>query len=345
MKSNKILIIGDWKDSEMNQLNYFQNEKLSIWNCKRKIIFKSRFIQRYYEYLFAIIFYLKSHKKYDYIIFWQQILGYVVSFLFPSSLTKKTIISTILYSPKNTNKYGLKRLFLKISLKKSLALLYFSEGMASDSKENFHRYSNKIYSTLIPIIDKNNKIDEITKFDNLYDLEKTIFCGGQSDRDFDTVIMAFRNTNTPVIICCPDDYVISKIDLITKNIKVLRFSEVSPSEYYGLIIKSFCVVISLKSEYSSCGQLLFSFCMKNSIPIIASNCFGTRDYITNNENGLLVPINDSKSINKAYKKLIENKEFRTELVNKSKEISNKMNFKNYLEKINQIINDESITYN
>ena len=340
-----MLIIGDWNYSQMNQLDCFQDENLSIWNCKQKVLFKNRFIQRYYEYLIALIFYFKNQKKYDHIIFWQQILGYLVSLLFPSSLTKKIIVSTILYSPKNTNKHGIKRLLLKISLRKSMGLLYFSEGMASDSKENFPQYSHKIYSTLIPIIGETKKNVDISKFGDLDDLKKTVFCGGQSDRDFNTVIMAFRNTNTPVIICCPDDYVITKINLITKNIKVLRFSYVSASEYYSLISKCFCVVISLKSEYSSCGQLLFSFCMKNSIPIIASNCFGTRDYITNNKNGLLVPINDSKSIKKAHQKLLENKKTRLDLVKNSKEISNKMNFENYLKIIYQIINNESFTYN
>ena len=77
--------------------------------------------------------------------------------------------------------------------------------------------------------------------------------------------------------------------------------------------------------------------MKNRIPVIATDCYGTRDYISNNHNGILVPAKDDRAIFGAYEMLVNNKTFREEIAARSAEISAKMTFDNFLHKVDSII--------
>ena len=338
-------MIVDWKASEMEQILMSDHEELFIWNCKRKTIFKNRLIQRYYEYLFALYYVIKNHSKYECVLFWQQIIGFFAALYFSRKQTEKFIISSVLYSPDNTPRFGVKRFLLFNAIKKAKAVLYFSEEMANATKRRYPMISPKIHSTLIPVFAEKQVSNGDLKNNSQSDLEGGIFCGGQSDRDFDTIILAFRNTNIPVTIVCPDNYEIAMLSLATNNITIKRFSEVSPRDYYDLVRQSFCVVVSLKSRHSSCGQLLFSFCMQNGIPIIASDSFGTRDYIKDKENGLLVPIGDHVAFQNAYKRLRDNKSFRLRLIDRSKDIAESMTFANYLAKIEEIKLNENTSHN
>jgi hypothetical protein len=95
--------------------------------------------------------------------------------------------------------------------------------------------------------------------------------------------------------------------MITGNFTLVR--GVSAMEYPALVLSSNFVVKALENEYSSCGQLLFPFCMKNRIPIIATDCYGHRDYVNNNDNGILLPVKDNRTIFDGYKKRVNDMVF------------------------------------
>ena len=338
----KILLVVDWNELEMNFAvplisNSKFGSKVNIWNCKRKVIFTNLVLQRYYEYFRAVLYVIYNHRKYRHIVLWQQIIGFMLG-LFPvSTIPRKTIISTVLYSNKNTKESLIKNYIFRNSIKRVKALLYYSEEMSNETKIDFPKYSKKIFSTFIPILFSTDVTLSVSKFSNIINSKETIFCGGRSDRDFESVILAFQNTNIPVVIVCPDEHYISNLNLVTENIKVLRFSQVPNDEYYDLVKRSFCTMIPIQRKDSSCGQLLFSFAMNNEKPIIASDSQGIREYIKNNENGLLVPVKDHDALKNAYDLLKNDNELRYDITEKSKEIANKMTITNYLEKVFQII--------
>lgn len=338
----KILLVVDWNELEMDFAVpvIYRSEfgsKVNIWNCKRKVIFTNLVLQRYYEYLGAVLYVICNHRKYRYIVLWQQIIGFMIGLLPFSSITNKTIISTVLYSDRNTKESNVKNYIFRKSIKRVGALLYYSEEMSNETKLDFPKYSEKIFSTFIPILFSTDVNLSVSKFANIIDSNRTIFCGGRSDRDFESVILAFKNTSIPVVIVCPDEHHISNLNLVTENIKVLRFSQVPNDEYYDLVKRSFCTMIPLRSEDSSCGQLLFSFAMNNEKPIIASDSQGVRDYIENKKNGLLVPVKNHDALKDAYELLLEDSKLRYDIIDKSKEIADKMTVTNYLEKTFQII--------
>lgn len=283
----------------------------------------------------AVLHILKNKNRYNNIVIWQPMIGFIL-FLIPKYfLTPKIIITTLLYSPARIKKGSIRAYFLKQAVKKADALLYFSYEMAEDVRKGFPKYSDKIFSTYLPIIATGDQSIPSLKTKQGMIKENSVFSGGQSDRDFETVIDAFNNTDVPVTIVCTQLHRFRNPKLITNNFTILR--GVSEEEYHSLVKLSSFVVIALENEYSSCGQLLFTFCMKNRIPIIATDCFGTRDYITHNINGVLVPVKDGKAIFNAYSKLVSDIVFRDKIVDQSYKIAEKMTFENYLKKIYSII--------
>ena len=264
-------------------------------------------------------------------------IGMLLCFVPKYYSTPKIIITTLLYSPARVKQGSFKRLLLNRALKNADALLYFSKSMTNDVQTVYPEYKDKVFSTYLPITNIVNR-------DNYYlgkeprniDFQRaSVFSGGLSDRDFETLIKAFTNTNVPVTIVCTQRHIFKNPLLITSNFNIVR--NVSEREYFSLALSSSIVIITLENEYSSCGQILFTFCMKNGIPIIATDCYGTRDYITNNENGILIPVKDDKAILNAYNKLITEPFFRESLIEKSQQIAKRMTFSNYLSKIDSII--------
>jgi len=342
-KKIKNLFVVDWKSTTSQALgNLLTNSKLSdseweFYNCygkRYKDIGVLSLHTRYIFYFGAVLHVLKNRKKYDNIIIWQPMIGFIFCLL-PRFYSKpKIIITSLLYSPDRVKAGSLRLFLLKKALKKADALLYFSEDMAQNVKESYPQWAYKIFSTHLPI--SNNKAQEIrsAKFKNENSVKDSVFSGGFSDRDFESVIRAFTGTNVPVTIVCTKTYIFKNPELITNNFTIVR--DVSEKEYYTLVLDAGCVVVALENEYSSCGQLLFTFCMKNGIPVIATNCYGTRDYIRNEDNGILVPVKDDRAIFEAYNKLGSDAGFKERLVERSIEISKKMTFDNYLHKIDFI---------
>ena len=340
-KKVRNLFVVDWNGSSPDALFRLLNKpnlpgyEWSIYNCHQKKYTGSGMFNRYVSYFFAVMHILKNRRKYDNIIIWQQMIGLMLCLLPKFYSNPKIIITTLLYSASRV-KVGSFRLFLlEKALKKADALLYFSEGMAQDVKTVYPKQAAKVFSTYLPITNKVDKETMGVKLTKTNEKKYAVFSGGFSDRDFETVIRAFTNTNVPVTIACTQSHVFKNAELLTDNFTVVK--GVSEMEYHSLVLSSDFVVIALENEYSSCGQLLLTFCMKNRIPVIATDCYGTRDYISNNHNGILVPVKDDRAIFGAYEMLVNNKTFREEIAARSAEISAKMTFDNFLHKVDSII--------
>lgn len=345
MKREKNLFVVDWNDISderiaalLNSLPH-EDSEWDFYNCRVEGHWTKNKAKRYASYMKATWHILINGRKYNNIIIWQQMIGFMLSIL-PRWNKKSMIInSMILYSPSRVRPGSIRMFLLRRGLLNCDALLYFSKDMACDTRTYFPEYASKIFSTYMPIISASAENGTVPFKHSEKNNPYQVFSGGLSDRDFDTVVDAFTGTDISVVIVCSETYIFKQPDLITSNITVKR--GVSESEYHALLSSSFCVVVALEYENSSCGQLLFSFCMNNEIPIIASDCYGTRDYIANNENGILVPVKDKNAILTAYSKLVEDQEFKSGLLLKSKEVAAKMTFSGYLKCIDTIIHQKA----
>lgn len=340
-KNARNLFVVDWQHKTPDTITALFNKvdlpgySWFFYDCLAKKYTNNSFLNRYVAYFLAAVYILKNKKKYDNIIIWQPMIGFLLLLLPRFYYTPKIIITTILYSPSRVSKSKLRLYFLKQALKKADALLYFSGAMAKNAKAAFPQYEKKIYATYLPILGEVKK-EILPDIDILNKPNKgSVFSGGSSDRDFETVVNAFTRTDIPVTIVCTANYVFRNPDLLTPNFTIKK--AITTAEYHALILSASVVVVALENEYSACGQLLFTYCMKNGIPIIATDCYGTRDYILNQHNGLLVPVNDHEAILAAYYRLSREIDFRAHLIDNAKIISAKMTFDNYLHKVDYII--------
>jgi glycosyltransferase involved in cell wall biosynthesis len=337
----KNLFVVDWKNAPEKGIDALLNNSnttgyhWSFYNCLAKNYAGDGVVNRYISYLSAVLYIIRNKKKYDNIIIWQPMIGFILCLLPRFYSRPKIIITSILYSPGRVKKGSFRLFLLKQALKKADALLYFSDGMAEDVRTVYPQYAKKVFSTYMPVIDSADEAALNLKLSAPKEKQNAVFSGGLSDRDFETVIRAFTNTDIPVTIVCTKLHVFKNPSLISSNFTIRR--SVSEIEYHSLVLASSFVVIALENEYSSCGQLLFAFSMKNGIPIIATDCYGTRDYITNNDNGILVPVKDDRAIFNAYNNLVKDAAFREKLIEHSKKKCAQMTFDNYLQKIDSVI--------
>jgi len=339
----KVLFIADWPDNLENKealqtlLNkeYSENYEWTVWSCKKRK--DNRLLYRWLCYTKGALYALNNRKKYHAIVMWQQMVGYIL-FEIVSIIRLKIpdiVLYTFIYNSSTRSKYFQKHM-VKNALKHSKAIFWDSSEMAQEVKNDFPKFTLKNHSTLNPIMDVIDASLPVDKeLDDPY-FRNGVYTAGRSERDFNIVIKAFRNTDIPVTIVCCDDYTFTETN-ITSNIRILRFSQVSNEQYYALAGQAFCILISVLNEKSSVGQLIIAFAMDNLKPIIATECYGVRDYIINNKNGVLFKVGQSDEIRKAYEKLKNDEAFTNTLISNAKITLKEMSPGIFIEKVIKII--------
>jgi len=338
----KILFVTDWPKEKGNgkalqallDESYSEKYEWTVWSCMHNGSIK--FFNRWKSYVYGAIYILKNKNKYHTIFIWQQMIGFIMFQI--TKIIPIKIQNVIIYSYFNYHLSATKKRVVKNTLKKSKALILPSVLMVNDMKNDFPKFKNKIFFSLNPLMDVlNEDVSVHEELDNPF-FRNGVYDAGSSQRDHDVVIRAFRNTNIPVTIVCRDDYIFKEKE-ISDNIRILRFSKVNAQQYYALARQAFCILNSVTNEKSPCGQLLVAFAMNNSIPVISTDSYGVKDYLTNNVNGLLFKVGHSEEIKTAYKKLKSDKQFKTRLIVNAKEKIKEMSPEFFIEKIIEIIEE------
>jgi glycosyltransferase involved in cell wall biosynthesis len=339
----KVLFIADWPDNVENtkvlqsllDYDYSENYEWKVWSCKKGE--DNRLLYRWFCYTKGALYAIKNRKKYHAIFIWQQMIGYILFEIIRIIHMKipDIVFCTFIYNSNNIFRH-FKKHMVNNALRHSKAIIWDTLEMSNDVKKDFPKFELKNHFTLMPlfdVIDTNFPVDKV--LDVPY-FRNGVFTAGKSERDFNIVIRAFRNTDIPVTIVCSDDYAITETN-ITSNIRILRFSQVSHEQYYALAGQAFCILISVINEKSPCGQLIVAFAMANSKPIIATDCYGVRDFVVNNVNGILFKVGQSDEIRKGYEKLKNDEAFTNDLISNAKITVKEMSPGNYIEKVIKII--------
>jgi glycosyltransferase involved in cell wall biosynthesis len=340
----KILFVTDWPDTIKNTkalravLDQYHSDTYEwhVWSCLKKQ--DKSFKYRWSCYFKGALYAIRNGKKYDAVFIWQQMVGFLVfeikRFLPFIKIPKNIILYTFIYHTNTAFIKPFKKNIVGHALRYAKKLIWNSSQMADEVKHDFPKYKSKNSFAITPMFDivnignhLDNSIDDV-RFRN------GVFAGGSSERDFNTVIKSFKNTNIPVTIVCQGNYVFTERE-ISSNIRILK--NVSYDQFYALINQSFCVVVSLINERSSCGQLVVSYAMANSIPVIASDSCGVRDFISQNYNGLLFKAGNSRQLLNAYEKLKRDRQLRDRLVNNAGNIVEKVSPRKFIPKLISIV--------
>ena len=84
-------------------------------------------------------------------------------------------------------------------------------------------------------------------------------------------------------------------------------------------------------------MLIIAFGMANSIPVIATDSYGVRDYLINNENGLLFKYGQVKDMVTAYEKLRNEPGFREKIVKNAKDTVARMTPQKFIHELVDIM--------
>ncbi|MEI8267138.1 MAG: glycosyltransferase [Betaproteobacteria bacterium] len=266
-------------------------------------------------------------RQFGQVVVWRQSIGYLLCALprWPAWLSAQgrrpqLILTTVLLSPSSTAPGSWRRGLLELALRRADGLVYFSREMAQDTVRHRPAWAHKVFWMPLPLFGEPSGHDRPLQAASAgHDADATpdaqppsVFCGGTSDRDFDVVIEAFRHRPVPVTLVCREDQAFRPPGPIEPHFTVRR--GVSEQEYHALAASAGVVVVALKSATSGCGQLLFSFCMRHGVPVIATDCFGTRDEVVHGHSGWLVPAGDAQALGQAYDRLAADPTLRHQLV-------------------------------
>lgn len=131
-----------------------------------------------------------------------------------------------------------------------------------------------------------------------------IFCGGDGDRDYNTLIEAVRDLDVPVVIAS------RRMDLAKTDLPVnVKLSPTSPEDFRKLMANSRMVVVPMEGGHlHSGGQQTFLNAMALGKPVVVADDRGAKDYITDGVDGLIVPTGNPHALRDAICKVINDQE-------------------------------------
>jgi glycosyltransferase involved in cell wall biosynthesis len=192
---------------------------------------------------------------------------------------------------------GNKKLIKKI-LHFLLNTKYSTIIVQSPFELNYYRFLSKNNVYFIPYCeDPDFALDESQISDSRY-----LFTGGYTNRDYDLIIECARlNPIVRFVV------VVSKLNKDLKGEEmpdnITLYEDIDISTFNELMRKSYGVVIPLKENVGSSGQMLCLGAMKMSKPIIYCNISSINHYFSDNSFGIPYLLGDINSLNDAIRKL------------------------------------------
>ena len=144
-----------------------------------------------------------------------------------------------------------------------------------------------------------------------------VFSYGNSDRDYDVLIMAIKNLHVPCIILSQNFNPSTKLP---HNVKLIR-DRVSLEEMTRLILESAVTVISTHYYNVAAGQNGILEAMSLGRPVVSTENFASLEYGKDGESIILVPPADPDALRKAIKKLLENPDLAASMGRKAREFA------------------------
>lgn len=286
MKLEKNIILTDNSVEKMQDLkkgleNITKEEwKICVKSSNKE---KSSFL-RYIKYFMFSFFIFIKRKQTKNIVSWQQFYGLIYAFycrIFKVKKTAKLYVCTFIYKDKKIFK-NLYYRFIKYIISSIYIdkIICFSDSECEYYAKKFNVDKNKFVYLYLGIEEINiNKY--LLNSDNNY-----VLTAGKSNRDYDFLIDSIKNTKFDLKIVCNT---LKGIENKYNNIKL--YDNTFGDDYYSLLANCYCVVIPLKDENISSGQLVILQAMQFKKPVIITKTNTISTYIENNKTGIVIDKN------------------------------------------------------
>jgi glycosyltransferase involved in cell wall biosynthesis len=133
-----------------------------------------------------------------------------------------------------------------------------------------------------------------------------IFCGGRTNRDFDTVLEAVAELRCPTVIVAPGEEQFSVA--VPPHVSVHR--DIPSEEFSRLMRDAGIVVVALKRQDISSGQVLLNQAMQHGKAVVVTAVAGMEAYVTDGTDALLVASGDVQDLKVKLALLLDSAERR-----------------------------------
>lgn len=157
-----------------------------------------------------------------------------------------------------------------------------------------------------------------------------LFSGGNTARDYPTLLEAVKDIDQEVFIACSDSSFLKNSHL-PKNVTI---ESVTHYEFRKLMKNSWINVVPLtKGTGHKAGQQTFLNAMAMGKPVIVTDPEGARDYIESGHDGLLVPPEDPEKLKEAITFLLKDVQNAISIAKKAKERAKYLDTETHLKTI------------
>ncbi|RJO65804.1 MAG: glycosyltransferase [Candidatus Omnitrophota bacterium] len=313
-KANIENLIGLWeKTSEIapeNELKIITNYPVTpcpVWEKNVVIIYNNFNKKPIHNQLFARLYKITkealllgrlilSSGKYDILITYKDRVSYLFSIL--QGIFGKRIYHVMLNClwalPKSPLRQRIRKKMTGMSLTGLDKTVVFARHEIFDYKRVFDFSKDNFIH--IPYYFTSTSYQAIPEDGNY------IFSGGHAHyRDYETLIEAVTGMDIECKIATQIPEYFESIK-IPKNVHI---SCLSAKEYFECMAKSKIVVVPLKKGYfRSTGQRTYLNAMLLGKPLIVCDEYGAYDYVTNNEEGIIIPPGDPTRLRNEIKKFL-----------------------------------------
>jgi glycosyltransferase involved in cell wall biosynthesis len=136
-----------------------------------------------------------------------------------------------------------------------------------------------------------------------------IFSGGRTNRDFATLFEAVAQLGFSAVIVAGKD--VRFPSYAPEHITIYR--DISMADFERLLQGARIVVVALKREDISSGQVVLNRAMRSGKPVVVTATAGIDDYVTNGKDAVLVAPGDVDDLQAKLKWLLDNPERREEM--------------------------------
>lgn len=132
---------------------------------------------------------------------------------------------------------------------------------------------------------------KISTYGNYGQGKNYIFAGGYTNRDYECLLKAAKKVNYNFLIICSK---LNRVKTKLHNVKILN--DVDASEFFGYLRNSKIVILPLKEETGSSGQMVALAAMFFKKPIIYTNITSVSQYFEDGVSGLSYETGDEEAL-------------------------------------------------
>lgn len=239
--------------------------------------------------------------NYDYVIDWQQVMGTFLGFIKFINFTnspKVFILNATIVERKNPILEKLRHGLIAISWKKVNHIGFMSNAYKLLIQDRFEL--SEAQSIHLPLPLTLEKMPDFSGFKP----DSYLYSVGLSCRDYSTLMAVAKKSSKQFVVVTSDVFL--KSLTIPDNVTVYRNTFGKAAD--ELMERSAAVIIPLEKTSSPAGETTLISAMCYGKPVIMTRTITTGEYITNGENGLLVPAHDPDAILDAINFLFNNPE-------------------------------------